>query len=157
MSHITNILKEYPWFCPLPNIKFNEINKIKSFLPKNSRVIFESFNSSHLGEGENALRNYLASFCNEKNIEFVNQYFILSLTEPELSKKYLNNFNCSKLNKNEILKIIKELGASHIICFSNKMERVLKYNKKLFTLEKKYNYELFKLFNLSFDKISILK
>ena len=82
-----------------------------------------------------------------KKMLVVNQHFILSLTEPELSKKYLNNFNCSKLNKNEILKIIKELGTSHIICFS--MERILKY-KKVIYIRKKYiiNYLIYLIYLL---------
>ena len=36
------------------------------------------------------------------------------------------------------------------------MERILKY-KKIIYIRKKYNYELFNLFNLSFDKISVFE
>ena len=142
---------------PIQKDKFDKINKINSILPNYSRVIFESFDSMYLGEGETTLRNYLTSFCHDKEIEFVNQYFLLSITEPELSKNYLDNFNCYKLRKNIIYNTIQKLGVSHIICFSNKMEMLLKNHKKIFSLEKKYNNEIFKLFNLSFEKITIFK
>lgn len=151
------LFQKYPWVSPIYENNFKDLNKIKNLIPKHSRVVFESFNSLHLGESETVLRNYLASYCHESKIEFINQYFILKMTEPQLSNMFLNDFNFDKLSEKKIIDITKKLGITHVICFSKIMKKKLKKHRKIFSLNKKNNSELFSLFNLHYDSISLFE
>jgi hypothetical protein len=119
-----NALRDYPWFNPMPLPKPSCLVGLLEALSDNSRILMECRGDPRLADQYWRFHDWTYEFLPQRNIEFINQTWLVSAFEPELAKKHLNKLNAKDLSSDELNEICCKLGVSHVITYSKETGEV---------------------------------
>lgn len=104
---------------PAPLIRF--LNQI----PDGARFLMESDGDYRTGSRFRRFLQWTDEILPHRQVDLVNE-LITRVVEPELSVRYLNHFNASKMNAQVMGQICQVLGVSHVVAFTEATVNALK-------------------------------
>lgn len=118
LNAMSELLKSYPWFAPLPQPHPEALVALFNRIPNGARVLLESEGDGRGGGRFVSLRNWAASLLYSRQIELVNQTFLVRTVEPQLADIYLDYFTIKRLQPESMLQVCEKLGGSYVIAFT---------------------------------------
>jgi hypothetical protein len=109
----------FPWFLPSAIPRPDAMMRLLAAIPDGARVLMESDADSRSGSKHLRFRNWADAIVSPRDIELVNQFFLVRLAEPDLAERFLDRFSAPALTGDQMREICCCLGVSHVLAFSN--------------------------------------
>lgn len=118
------LIKSYLEVAPLRFVQPAPLITFLNQIPDGARILLESDGDPRTGSIFRTFTQWTEESLPHRQVDLVNNMYTRQL-EPELSVRYLNNFNASKMNAQVMGQLCQVLGVSHVVAFSAATVRAL--------------------------------
>lgn len=110
--------RDFPWFSSRGLPECGKVVSLLAAIPDGARVLLESDGDGRWAGTHLHFRNWADSIVARRNVELVNQFFLVRVVEPVLADLYLDQFTAKRLGSGTMLEICQALGASFVLAFT---------------------------------------
>lgn len=125
LAGLGRVAGDYPWLSRDAASTADEVKQFLAAIPDGARVLLESDGDGR-GEGSYLhFRNWADSEVALRQVELVNQFFLVRLVEPALADLYLDRFTAKILDSGTMAEVCCALGVGFVVAFGEETAAAL--------------------------------